>query len=250
MLRSLVGSEMCIRDRCDWDAVSAIKKELSIPVVLNGGIVDFNDYERAMKEVGVDGVMTSEAILENPALFSRNSNQDGGYCGLAQLARDYIALCQRYDTGEQMQSRQLKYARAHLFKIMYWSIIKEQELCQQLATSRSFADMTAVLDEADKLDSQEPFFNANFHPELGQKFQLKRSWYSRHIKAEFKPSRVTGEHDDLCGLEKWGDKIGQLNVSSKKRKEPPPSIPSTCGTCGAEFPSRSKMFKHLKEEHA
>jgi tRNA-dihydrouridine synthase len=62
----------------------AIKKVMNIPVVLNGGIADYADYERyssnnigiradcgrrAMRDTQVDGVMTSEAVLENPALF-------------------------------------------------------------------------------------------------------------------------------------------------------------------------------------
>ena len=66
------------------DAVMAIKKVMNIPVVLNGGIADYADYERyssniigiradcgrrAMRDTQVDGVMTSEAVLENPALF-------------------------------------------------------------------------------------------------------------------------------------------------------------------------------------
>lgn len=56
---------------CDWAAIREIKRALSIPVFANGGIGSLADAERCIRETGVDGVMSSEALLENPALFSR-----------------------------------------------------------------------------------------------------------------------------------------------------------------------------------
>ena len=53
---------------CNWGVVKQIKEALKIPVILNGGIGSKDDVERCMKETGVDGVMSSEAILENPPL--------------------------------------------------------------------------------------------------------------------------------------------------------------------------------------
>ena len=48
-----------------------------------------------MKETGVDGVMSSEAILENPGLYSGNTIEER-YCGQTELARNYLELCERY----------------------------------------------------------------------------------------------------------------------------------------------------------
>ena len=44
---------------------------MNIPVIANGGVCTKEDCDRIMAETGVDGVMSSEAILENPALFAK-----------------------------------------------------------------------------------------------------------------------------------------------------------------------------------
>lgn len=38
----------------------------------NGGVADQGDVERCLAATGVAAVMSSEALLENPGLFSRN----------------------------------------------------------------------------------------------------------------------------------------------------------------------------------
>ena len=55
---------------CDWNMIKKIKDHVDIPVVANGGIYKYDDITRCLKETGVNGVMSSESLLENPALFS------------------------------------------------------------------------------------------------------------------------------------------------------------------------------------
>ena len=55
----------------DWNAIRRIKEQASIPVVANGSIGTFDDIERCVAATQADGVMTAEAILENPAFFHR-----------------------------------------------------------------------------------------------------------------------------------------------------------------------------------
>lgn len=50
--------------------IKKIKEELKIPVIVNGGISTFSDVESALAVTGCDGVMSSESILEYPALFN------------------------------------------------------------------------------------------------------------------------------------------------------------------------------------
>lgn len=55
---------------CDWAIIRRIKETLSIPVIANGGIYLMQDVNHCLAETHVDGVMSAEALLENPALFS------------------------------------------------------------------------------------------------------------------------------------------------------------------------------------
>ncbi|OQR99979.1 dihydrouridine synthase [Thraustotheca clavata] len=74
--------------KADWDAIAAIKQRLSIPVIANGNIECFDDISRCLQATGADAVMSSEAILENPALFS-NQTVDP-----FQLVHEYLDLAQ------------------------------------------------------------------------------------------------------------------------------------------------------------
>lgn len=56
----------------NWTIIKEIKETLSIPVVANGGIVTYDDVIRCLEYTGCDGVMSSEAILEYPALFDNS----------------------------------------------------------------------------------------------------------------------------------------------------------------------------------
>jgi len=72
------------------DIIRRIKEELEIPVVANGGISNFDDVEYVIRETGVDGVMSSECVLENPALFT------GMVPDLDEIAEEYLQMVEQY----------------------------------------------------------------------------------------------------------------------------------------------------------
>ena len=61
----------------NWEIIRQIKQTVSIPVIANGGIANYSDAIRCLHETGCDGVMSSEALLENPKLFSLEGDPPG-----------------------------------------------------------------------------------------------------------------------------------------------------------------------------
>ncbi|MDV0445757.1 tRNA-dihydrouridine synthase B [Methanimicrococcus sp. At1] len=53
----------------DWKIIAEIKKELSVPVILNGDIVDEKSLQTAMDLTNCDGYMIGRAAIGNPNLF-------------------------------------------------------------------------------------------------------------------------------------------------------------------------------------
>lgn len=60
----------------NYAIIKKIKETLQIPVVANGGISTFADVEECLEMTGADGVMSSESILEYPALFDGDKIHD------------------------------------------------------------------------------------------------------------------------------------------------------------------------------
>lgn len=57
------------RGEADWSWVTKVKEDVSIPVVLNGGVFDAMDVSQAFKETNADGVMIARGAIGNPWIF-------------------------------------------------------------------------------------------------------------------------------------------------------------------------------------
>lgn len=60
----------------NWTIIKKIKETLRIPVIANGGMATYEDCMRCLEYTGCDGVMSSESILEYPALFDGSALHD------------------------------------------------------------------------------------------------------------------------------------------------------------------------------
>jgi len=153
----------------DWHAIRAIKEAVGIPVIANGGIETLEDVERCLAVTTADGVMTSEAVLENPFIFEginvSGESQD-------RAAREYLAICA--ESPETMPG--LKCIRSHLFRFLFTGFQRPEFhlLRNDLGKSRTLEDMLVVAEQIAK-GRQEEYGTALD--------TSSTSWYRRHQDA-------------------------------------------------------------------
>lgn len=103
---------------CDWEIITKIKETLAIPVIANGGISCREDALRCLRETGVDGVMSSEALLENPKLFDAEGDRmfrENYIPSQIATVKEYIDILKAHKTPQPL----LAVTRSHLFKMLY-----------------------------------------------------------------------------------------------------------------------------------
>ena len=102
----------------DWQTIARIKKHFAnrpvpIPVIANGGIESLEDVPRCIQATGADGVMSSEAILENPALYTASKDSQGQHRTQLELTEEYLHFCEKYPIHH------MKCVRSHCLKMLH-----------------------------------------------------------------------------------------------------------------------------------
>mmetsp|Transcript_25758 Transcript_25758/g.33764 ORF Transcript_25758/g.33764 Transcript_25758/m.33764 type:complete len:380 (+) Transcript_25758:56-1195(+) len=152
----------------DWEVVKQIKQHVNVPVVLNGGIATYEDYLRALDETGVDGVMSSEAILENPGLFNQNISKLTG-----QLADQYDYMTE-YIELQKLYPNSVHHVRGHIFKLLYSKLYIQENLDQRDRLTKALTPECYDI-VREMIRRRDPEYH---HPETP--YQLE--WYYRHRK--------------------------------------------------------------------
>ncbi|EFJ21146.1 hypothetical protein SELMODRAFT_443602 [Selaginella moellendorffii] len=109
--------------RADWEVIRAVKQALRIPVLANGNIRWLEDAERCIQETGVDGVLSAESLLENPALFAgyrtfKPSDSEDEEQGSSKLMIDPVTLLMEYLDQCEKYPAPDKCIRAHVHRLL------------------------------------------------------------------------------------------------------------------------------------
>lgn len=175
------------RGTCDWAAIRAIKAALAIPVVANGAVERPEDLAICLSATGADAVMTSEAALENPAIF------EGAPCtraGQLALAAEYMELASAH------RPPTFAIIKSHLFKLCYIALAEHVDLRDALGSAGSHEQVRAVYEELAAreraLAEAKPALFAARCDHAGAPFV---SWYRRHRSSEAASGTLGGGGD-------------------------------------------------------
>ncbi len=182
----------------NYDIIRSIKQTLKIPVIANGGISTFKDVESSLELTGCDGVMSSEAILEYPALYDPSQIYD-----MDKLCTEYFEMVDKYQ-GEA----ELSHIRGHLFKFLHQGLTKH-------------TDLRAKLGQAKGLEALKEVAHVLAELRINDSVESKIGWYYRHWKGmnldvETTATFSTQRWDEQCKLD-WRVN-GELQEMKKQRK--------------------------------
>ena len=118
----------------DWDTITKVKNQLSIPVIANGDIVDGQTAVRCLKRTGADGVMIGRATFGNPWVFADTARALIGETGYERplLSRRVDVAVRQFelaleDKGEHIACLEArKHFAWYLRGVAYANYYKEQ----------------------------------------------------------------------------------------------------------------------------
>eukprot|EP01031_Cornospumella_fuschlensis_P024484 gene24484-29593_t len=122
----------------DWEAIRRVAEAVSIPIIANGGVGSFQDVQRCLDRTKTKGVMSGEALLENPRLFDPHGDEDFRrhyVTSQLHLARQFAGLVDKYGVGHvvgaggvgksgegallEVKRGKAEILRGHLFKMLF-----------------------------------------------------------------------------------------------------------------------------------
>ena len=154
--------------QADWDTIKRAVQLFGdrIPIFANGSIGSLQDAKDCLEYTGADGIMSSEAILEYPPLFSSNPQR----VSRLHLARQYLELAKEYPTDQGGQGSGMKCIRVHLHRFLHADLQRHTEIRDMVIRSFSLEAFEEALDRLEQIHTET---NHNVATE-----QL--SWYVRH----------------------------------------------------------------------
>ena len=142
----------------DWEMIRAVKEHLHIPVIANGNVIYAQDVDSCLKATGVDGIMTAEGNLYNPAIFSNS------YPAVWDISREYLDIVDEC-AAKGVVAATFGSIRGHLFKMLQPALKRDEvkDMREELSKCRSTAMYREVIDKLQRI--LEPLTDKNWNPE-------------------------------------------------------------------------------------
>ncbi|KAA8894196.1 dihydrouridine synthase-domain-containing protein [Sphaerosporella brunnea] len=135
----------------DWGYIKYIRDHLPKGVVMfaNGNILWHEDVERCLAATGVDGVMSAEGNLYNPAIFETSKDWDKRFPRMDKIGREYLDIIRheilphlplkelleqepskrsRKKLNEVFKDANLTAIKSHLFKLWHSLLPRHKEV--------------------------------------------------------------------------------------------------------------------------
>jgi tRNA-dihydrouridine synthase len=185
----------CHIDRIRLAVQTAHEHNPNFPVIANGGMEHYDDIQSVLQSTGASAAMSSEALLETPDLFLKESmnikTPKEQFHRQLSFAKNYLDICST--VGPPLpgvlgfnKGGSFSVVRGHLFKFLHRYINTDhQDLRDKLAanganTMRTLGDLRNLIEE---LESRYANLTEDQWNELTSTSPLS-SWYRRHRKPD------------------------------------------------------------------
>mmetsp|Transcript_32419 Transcript_32419/g.76256 ORF Transcript_32419/g.76256 Transcript_32419/m.76256 type:complete len:553 (+) Transcript_32419:151-1809(+) len=209
-------------DRVRLAVEIAHKLDPSFPVIANGGMENYDDIQSILESTGASAAMSSEALLETPDLFMKESMDNIGtpeerFQRQGSFAKNYLDVCTRVGPplpGVLGKSGSFNIVRGHLFKFLHRYINSDhQDLRDKLAANgetcmRTLGEARGLIQE---LESRYDNLSEDEWKDLSSSSPTS-SWYRRHRQ----PDRRVHERS-IRGVS-YASSNGNSSMSVEDRK--------------------------------
>lgn len=201
--------------RADWDTIARAVELYGdrIPIFANGSIEHYDDVEECLRITNVDGVMSSESVLEYPPIFYKVPQTPVRTVGRYQLAKEYIELAKMYPPEKGGQGSGLKCIRTHIHRILHKDFQDDTDLRQKVVCYPTLESLEEILDLC--LEKHE----RDNHTVESEKL----SWYRRHQdapdKTQLAKQQATMNNNNDEDEEEEEDDIAECGCTLFEEKE-------------------------------
>jgi len=165
----------------------------SFPVIANGGMENYDDIQSILQSTGASAAMSSEALLETPDLFMKESmdfkTPEEQLRRQLSFAKNYLDVCSRVGPplpGVLGKDGSFTTVRGHLFKFLHRYINSDhQDMRNKLAAkgSNRLKTLGDAISFVEELESRYDNLSGEEWKEFSSS-SPSSSWYRRHRKPD------------------------------------------------------------------